>query len=208
MISRLSLLFLGGCWSSAKPAPSPRIEPVREPIEDWARTLATTHISSTIAYRSDGTVSFTLNLSREPDHTRDVTIVPIDPALAPKPGRIAEIVQRVDPVDEVSPLWLVEIESRDASYLAAQAPMGRRNEYPFDAVLIVPARKAARLVAAPDALPPDLSRKDIRAALDLDDDGTADVIVWEQPIKEDYSQGGTYARTPTGWKSIHAWMPL
>ena len=134
--------------------------------------------------------------------------MPLEPKLAPQGGSIAEVVHRIDPVDEVSPQWQVEVASRDASYLAAQAPSGRREEYPFDAVVIVPARPGARIVTPPATLPPDLAASDVRAAIDLDTDGKADVIVWEQPIKEDYSQGGTYARTKTGWKSIYSWMPL
>ncbi|HEY5937203.1 MAG TPA: hypothetical protein VIU61_21280 [Kofleriaceae bacterium] len=211
MMTRLGLgfVFLGACWRTPEPVPPPTpAEPMKEPVVDWARALATTHITGSVAYRSEGTVSFTVNMPREPDRARGATILPIRVNLARQAGQITGVANRIDLVDEVSPLWQVTVTSRDARYLAAQAPSGTRDEYPFDAIVILPARPEARLVTPPDSLPPDLAPRDVSAAIDLDDDDKADVLVWVQPIKEDYDQGGTYARTKTGWKSIYSWMPL
>ena len=211
MMSRLALVFLGACWTAREPMPPPATaEPEKTPVVDWVQALATTHITSSVAYRDEDTVSFTVNMPREPDRTRGATILPIGANLARQAGQITEIVKRIDPVDDVSPLWQVKVTSRDARYLAAQAPSGTSDEYPFEAIVIMPARPRARLVAPPpvDVILVALAPHDVKAAIDLDDDDRADVIVWVQPIKEDYSQGGTYARTKAGWKSIYSWMPL
>lgn len=209
MTTRLCLVFLGACWSAPEPVPPPApAEPVDRPVVDWVRALATTHITGADAYRSEGTVSFTVTMKREPERARGATILPLGAKLPRQAGQITEIETAIDPVDEVSPIWQVKVTSREPRYLTAQAPPGIRDEYPFDAVLIVPAHPRARLVSTPEALPPDLAAHDVTAAIDLDEDDRADVLVWVQPIKEDYTQGGTYARTKTGWKSIYSWMPL
>jgi hypothetical protein len=124
-----------------------------------------------------------------------------------------------DEIAEVAVWWEVDLEPTTAPWiLTAQPQAGRAEEYPFDAIVIHPAVPGAHLVApsAQRELPPGASLQTVTAAIDLDDDATADAFVCSyccgDPSKPgsscEYVCGTTYRRLDGAWLTIDESMPL
>lgn len=85
-------------------------------------------------------------------------------------------------VDAFPPSWTVALDASVASFLKAKATAGWADHRPFDAVMVYPANKSARLLPlkAVADLPnaKGASAATLWAAVDLSSDGKADVVIF------------------------------
>jgi len=113
-----------------------------------------------------------------------VTVLPLRQGLPPLQAKATFVKFQEGVPEELSDLWWVDIDVREAAFFTARPDRHRGNDVPFDALVVYPAQKQARLLA-PAAVAKDLpresgcSKRTLRAAVDLDADGKADVTMFE-----------------------------
>jgi len=125
-----------------------------------------------------------------------VSVLPLRQGLPPLQAKATAVKFQEGVADELPDLWLVDINVKDPAFFSARTERHRREDVPFDAIVVYPAQTEARLLAAA-AVAKDLpresgcSKRTLRAAVDLDADGKADVTMFEfccqeptSPIRE------------------------
>jgi hypothetical protein len=112
-----------------------------------------------------------------------VTVLPLRQGLPPLQAKATSVKFQEGVPEELSDLWWVDIDVTAPAFFAAPPDRQRRSDVPFDALVVYPAQKQARLLA-PAAVAKDLpresgcSKRTLRAAVDLDADGKADVAMF------------------------------
>jgi hypothetical protein len=113
-----------------------------------------------------------------------VTVLPMKQGLPPLQAKATSVQFQQGVPDELPDLWLVDIDVDAPAFFSARPDRHRRDDMPFDALVVYPAQTQARLLAAA-AVAKDLprergcSKRTLRAAVDLDADGKADVTMFE-----------------------------
>jgi hypothetical protein len=113
-----------------------------------------------------------------------VTVLPLKQGLLPLQAKATSVEFQKGVADELPDLWLVDIDVTARAFFSARPDRHRRDDLPFDALVVYPAQAQARLLAA-GAVAKDLprergcSKRTLRAAVDLDADGKADVTMFE-----------------------------
>jgi hypothetical protein len=113
-----------------------------------------------------------------------VTVLPLRKGLPRLQAKVTSVKFQEGIPDELPDLWWVDLEVKEPTFFTARPDRDRRDDMPFDAVVVYPAQKKARLLA-PAEVAKDLprergcSKRTLRAAVDLDADSNADVTMFE-----------------------------
>jgi len=113
-----------------------------------------------------------------------VTVLPLRQGLPALQATATSVRFQQGIPEEMPDLWLVDIDVKAPAFFSARPDPRRRDDTPFDVIVVYPAQTQARLLA-PAASATDLprergcSRRTLRAAVDLDGDGRADVTLFE-----------------------------
>ena len=197
---------------TGRPRTLPRIQAV-ELTEAQLTTLDDLFVRSTELVRegspgafSGATITF-VQTGLEAFHPRKgetVTVVPAAGGLAPQVLRVSEIAEAELFVQ------LTTTSTTDAGWLAAPAPAGARPEMLGRATLLYPVVVEARAGAVPGDLPEGLTPSTIVAAVDISEDGVADIVTSEHCCDDptlalsDACDGGpclvTWVRSAKGWR--------
>jgi len=113
-----------------------------------------------------------------------VTVLPLRQGLPPLQANATSVKFQQGVPDELPDLWWADVDVKAPAFFSARPDRGRRDDMPFDAVVIYPAQAQARLLA-PAAVVKDLprergcSKRTLWAAVDLDGDGKPDVTMFQ-----------------------------
>lgn len=150
-----------------------------------------------------------------------VTVIPLDVAISPLELTITEAKKKENPCNErLTGLWEVELEPISVKEFFEVSPTpSRAAEYPFDVAVIYPAVKIARQIKqsqlSREVLPKGVSINTVKAAIDLTEDRTPDVVIvayccgdTKKPAGDcDYTCSKTFKRTGNGWKLVETSAP-
>lgn len=156
-----------------------------------------------------------------------VTAIPVDIDIAPIGLQIRGVRLELNPFNEeisrrgtdekLPDSWRLDLEPVTNRAFFDAKPQGNRvTEYPFDVVVLYPATPAARLLdsrlVARDVLPPNVRPETVSVALDLEGDGSADLLIvetcggdWSKPGGDDNCENTTgfvYERVGASWRII------
>jgi hypothetical protein len=158
------------------------------------------------------TLQNVFGFDREPSVGDKVTVVAPDGA-----PNLELAITRVKMRDEEDLWWEVELEPiKEKHFAEAYRP---RDRY-FEVVVLYPPVPGARSISpnklSSRDLPPDVKRKEIKEAIDLDGDGRSDAILVEYCCQTserpsgacDLHCGKTFVRNKGVWEQRSQWTPL
>jgi hypothetical protein len=138
-----------------------------------------------------------------------VTLVPIGVPLPPVAAEIASV-EKSEGCG--APAWTAKLKPVTRPDVLAAPPLAERAaEMPFDAVVVAPAAPAARAVDTKAVKPSAGVRPEsIQAAIDLDSDGSADMLLVRYCIRPanaklaecDYVRTEYWAKSGTAWRRV------
>lgn len=163
-----------------------------------------------------------MSFSQEPKIGTSVTVVPVDVSLASFDLKIVKTEKQSGGFcdeQDVQTWWDIEFASLPREILSIPAIPNRREEHPFDVVVIYPsvvwADQLHQNQLAKQDLPRGVYLRTVKAAIDLTKDGSPDILTThyccgepsKKPEECDYTCTKTYRKLGTAWKLINSTGP-
>ncbi len=155
----------------------------------------------------------------KPALSSKVTVVPLDVDIDSFNWQIAKSEKQEFGCDETKPYaWEVKLEITQKMFFDFVAPPTRRQEVPFDVVVLYPAVEFARQLKkkqlTKQMLPKETSINAVKAAIDVTNDQKPDILLLEfccdnatKVIDFDYFCGKTFKQVNGKWKLVDEHSP-
>jgi hypothetical protein len=202
----------------AKPIPMPEVQSIAEGVIWRISDKKDTHGSYLPPWKEVRIANIFFKL--KPSAGSKITVIPLDIGINPFDLKIVKAEKQKFGCDESLPEWWeVELEPiTRKEFFEVSAPPNRREEVPFDVVVIYPTVKFAHQIKkeqlAKDMVPKGVSINTIKAAIDVTNDQKPDILMAEFCCNDsskteecDYTCGKRFKKVNGRWKLIYEYAP-